>query len=53
MFVIGLAIALISSAMVFCQEDCFLGIDLGFWPMVSGIVGIGLIATSGIRPLKK
>ena len=47
MFAAGLIIALVAALMVFCQEDCFLGVDLGFWPMVLGIVGIGLIATSG------
>jgi hypothetical protein len=37
--------------MEFCQERCFLGVDLEFWPMVLGIIGIGLIAASGYQPL--
>jgi len=51
-FATGLIIAIVAAFMVFCQERCFLGVDLGFWPMVLGIFGIGLIATSGIRPLR-
>ena len=46
MFAVGLAIALVAALMMFCQERCFLGVDLEFWPMVLGIVGIVLIAAS-------
>jgi len=52
MFAFGLMIALIAALMEFCQEQCFLRVDLGYWPMVLGIVGIGLIATSNYRLLK-
>jgi uncharacterized membrane protein len=52
MFVVGLIIALLAALMVFCQERCFLRVDLEFWPMVLGIVGIGLIASSNYRLLK-
>jgi len=49
MFALGLIVAIASALLV-----AFVGTEkLGFWPMVSGIVGIGLIATSGIRILKK
>jgi protein-S-isoprenylcysteine O-methyltransferase Ste14 len=51
-FAVGLIIALLAALMEFCQEQCFLRVDLEFWPMVLGIVGIGLIATSQYRPLK-
>jgi len=51
-FSVGLIIALVAALMVFCQERCFLGVDLEFWPMALGIVGIGLIATSNFSPLK-
>jgi hypothetical protein len=50
-FVVGLAIAIAAALMMFCQERCFLGLDLEFWPIVLGIFGMGLIATSGVRPL--
>ena len=52
MFAVGLIIALVDALMMFCQERCFLGVDLEFWPMVLGIIGIGLIATSNFFPLK-
>lgn len=52
-FVIGLIIALLAALMMFCQERCFLGVDLEGWPTVLGIVGIGLIASSQFRPMKK
>ena len=49
MFAAGIIIAITSALLV-----AFVGTErLGFWPMVSAIVGIGLIATSGIRILKK
>ena len=34
MFVIGLMIVLVASLMMFCQERCFLRVDLGGWPIV-------------------
>jgi magnesium-transporting ATPase (P-type) len=46
MFAVGLIIALVAALMVFCQERCFLRVDLESWPAVLGIVGIVLIATS-------
>jgi len=49
MFAAGLIIALVAALMMFCQERCFLGIDLEGWPTVLGIIGIGLIATSNYR----
>ena len=53
MFVVGLIIALVAALMEFCQERCFLGVDLEGWPMVLGIIGIGLIATSNFIPIKQ
>jgi len=52
MFAVGLTLALVTVLMTFCQERCFLRVDLEGWPMVLGIIGIGLIATSQFRPLK-
>ena len=52
MFAVGLIIVLLAALMVFCQERCFLGVDLEGWPMVLGIIGIGLIATSNYRLMK-
>ena len=52
MFAVGLIIALVAALMEFCQERCFLRVDLEFWPMVLGIVGIGLISTSNFCPSK-
>jgi magnesium-transporting ATPase (P-type) len=49
MFAVGLIIALVAALMVFCQERCFLRVDLEGWPTVLGIIGIGLIATSNYR----
>jgi hypothetical protein len=46
-FAVGIIIVLLSALMMFCQERCFLGVDLEGWPAVSGIVGIVLIAGSG------
>ena len=43
LFVVGLIIAITAAALVF-----FVGTEkLGFWPMVMGIIGIGLIGASG------
>jgi len=50
-FTVGLAIAIVAALMMFCQERCFLGLDLEFWPSVLGIIGIGLIATSRVSLL--
>jgi LPXTG-motif cell wall-anchored protein len=52
MFAVGLIIALVAALMTFCQERCFLGVDLESWPTVLGIIGIGLIASSNYRLLK-
>ena len=53
MFEVGLIIALVAALMTFCQERCFLRVDLEGWPTILGIVGIGLIAASGFQPLKR
>jgi hypothetical protein len=45
---VGIIIVLLSALMMFCQERCFLGVDMENWPAVSGIVGIALIAASGM-----
>jgi hypothetical protein len=57
---IGILICLIAALMMFCQERCFLGVDLESWPAVLGIVGIciivggmGIIATSTTIGVKK
>jgi hypothetical protein len=47
---VGLIIVLLAALMMFCQERCFLGVDLESWPAVLGILGIGLIATSNFFP---
>ena len=52
LFAAGLAIALLAASMMFCQERCFLGVDLESWPAVLGIVGIGVISASNFFPLK-
>ena len=49
-FGVGFIAALVAALMMFCQERCFLGVDLEFWPMVLAIFGIGLIAASGTGP---
>ena len=53
MFVTGLVIVLVASSMMFCQERCFLGVDLELWPAVLGIIGIGIIGTSAVPVAKK
>jgi len=50
-FAVGLAIAIVAALMMFCQERCFLGLDLEFWPAVLGIIGIGLFAASWVHLL--
>lgn len=52
MFAVGLIIVLVAALMMFCQERCFLGVDLESWPAVLGILGIGLIATSNYHAYK-
>ena len=46
--VLGVLVCLIAALMMYCQERCFLRVDLELWPAVLGIIGIGLIANSGI-----
>jgi hypothetical protein len=53
MLVVGLAIAIVAASMMFCQERCFLGVDLELWPAVLGIVGIGIIGASSMPMAKK
>ncbi len=53
MFVAGLIMALLAALMMFCQERCFLGVDLESWPAVLGIIGIVFIATSQFTPMKQ
>jgi hypothetical protein len=50
-FAVGLAIAITAALMMFCQERCFLGLDMESWPAVLGIFGIGVIATSIVHTL--
>ena len=52
MFAIGLMIILVAALMMFCQERCFLGVDLESWPAVLGIFGLGVIATSSLHKKK-
>jgi hypothetical protein len=54
---IGIAIIAIAALMMFCQERCFLGVDLETWPAALGIVGIclmvGTMGASQFIPMKK
>jgi intracellular septation protein A len=50
-FTVGLVIAIVGALMIFCQEYCFLRLDLEFWPIVLAIFGLSLIATSRVRLL--
>jgi len=52
MFWIGIVTIIIAALMMFCQERCFLGVDLESWPAVLGIIGIGFIGASRYRILK-
>jgi len=52
-FGIGIVIIIIAALMMFCQERCFLGVDLESWPAVLGIIGIGFIGASRYRPMKQ
>ena len=42
----GIIIVVVAALMMFCQERCFLQVDLELWPAALGILGIGLIAAS-------
>ncbi len=44
----GVLMCLLAALMMFCQERCFLRVDLELWPAVLGIIGIGLISTIGL-----
>ncbi len=49
-FVLGISLCLIGALLMF--EGNILGENNTGWTIVIGIVGIGLIATSGVRLLK-
>jgi O-antigen/teichoic acid export membrane protein len=49
MFVVGLIMAIIAAALLFLVP--YNPKELGFWPMVLGIFGIGLIAASNRKRL--
>ena len=51
-FAVGLALAITAALMMYCQERCFVGVDLEFWPVVLGILGIGIVATSSLHRKK-
>jgi hypothetical protein len=55
--VIGIVIIIIAALMMFCQERCFLGVDLESWPAVLGIIGIvimiGTMGSSQFIPMKQ
>ena len=53
MLLIGIAIIIVAALMMFCQERCFLGMDLETWPAVLGIIGIGVLAVSQFMTMKK
>ena len=48
MLLIGIVIIIVAASMMFCQERCFLGVDLELWPAVLGIIGMALISTSAV-----
>jgi hypothetical protein len=52
-FTVGLALAIAAALMMYCQERCFLGVDLESWPAVLGIFGIGLIGSSSLHLYEK
>jgi len=56
-FCIGIVIIIIAALMMFCQERCFLGVDLESWPAVLGIIGIvimiGIMGSSQFIPMKQ
>ena len=49
---VGIVIVLLAASMMFCQERCFLGVDLELWPAALGTIGTGLISTSNFVPSK-
>ena len=48
----GIAVVALAASLMFCQERCFLGVDLQMWPAAIGILGIGMISASNFIPLK-
>ncbi len=53
MFLIGIVVIIIAASLMFCQERCFLRVDLETWPAVLGIIGIVLISTSAVLGMFK
>jgi len=53
MLLIGIVIIIIAASMMFCQERCFLRVDLELWPAVLGIIGMVLISTSAVLGIFK
>ncbi|KPJ54792.1 hypothetical protein AMJ47_03545 [Parcubacteria bacterium DG_72] len=53
MLLIGIVIIIIAASMMFCQERCFLRVDLELWPAALGIIGIVLISTSAVLGMFK
>ena len=53
MLLIGIVIIIIAASMMFCQERCFLRVDLELWPAVLGIIGMVLISTSAVLGMFK
>jgi len=53
MLLIGIVIIIVAALMIFCQERCFLRVDLELWPAVLGIIGIVLISTSAVLGMFK
>jgi len=53
MLLVGIVIIIIAALMMFCQERCFLKVDLELWPAVLGIIGIVLTSTSAVLGIFK
>jgi hypothetical protein len=53
MLLVGIAIIATAALMMFCQERCFLGVDLETWPAALGIIGIGVMTSSQFIPMKQ
>lgn len=53
MLLIGIVIIIIAASMMFCQERCFLRVDLELWPAFLGIIGMVLISTSAVLGIFK
>lgn len=53
MLLIEIVIIIVAALMMFCQERCFLGVDLELWPAVLGIIGMVLISTSAVLGMFK